>query len=82
MESGSCDSQLFFREYAKAVSFSEHYAAAVGCAPSANQLTCLRALSTGQVMSGGVMKRPAAAAPAAAAGGSYTPFLSPIMRRA
>ena len=51
IESGDCDSGLFFRPLADAVAYSEDYASSLGCA-GPNVLQCLRALSTDAVFGG------------------------------
>lgn len=52
MESGSCDSPAFFQPLSIAVNFSLMYADALGCnqSDSTAQLSCLRSLSTSDLM--------------------------------
>jgi len=52
MESGSCDSPAFFQPLSMAVNFSVMYASALGCNQSDSdaQVTCLRSLSTSDMM--------------------------------
>lgn len=51
MESGSCDTPQFFREYNMAISFSRSYAAAVGCPGNGSALLdCLRSHNTEDLM--------------------------------
>jgi para-nitrobenzyl esterase len=73
MESGSCDSDEFFRSYNDAVSWSETFAATVGCDKNKTHdlVGCLRRLPTGHVMGHLFGPRPK--------GAKFIPKLFPLM---
>lgn len=90
MESGSCDSPYFFRDYPDARDWSEQYAYKVGCDPISDQLpACLRALPTGKIMGHildlfsdeqkGQLQALAASGAAGGGLGNFVPALYPFM---